>query len=83
MESNQFPGGEDSRPSRIVSAGRYIGKYFGNIRRELNEARQQLSGADLNPHEGMLRSSVAPAEYLPQAPDFVPLHDDTIIDRPS
>ena len=52
-----------------------IGMLLGRILRNVGE---QLRAGDLNPHEGRLRSSVAPAEFLPKPPDFPPIHDDTL-----
>lgn len=37
----------------------------------------QLATADLNPHEGKLRSSVMPSENI-EIPDYPPVHDDII-----
>jgi len=38
---------------------------------------KQLTTADFNPHEGRLRGSVIPEEYI-KIPDTPPYHDDTI-----
>jgi hypothetical protein len=43
----------------------------------INFVRHQLATSDQNPHEGRLRGSVMPAEYI-EVPDYPPLHDDTI-----
>ena len=66
-------GGEFEPPeqSRATRAGRWIA-------RAISEAREQLRTADLNPHEGRLRASIAPSEFLPDIPDYPPLHDDHI-----
>ena len=39
--------------------------------------KRQLSTADLNPHEGKLRSSLIDEKYM-GIPDYPPIHDDTI-----
>lgn len=59
----------EDEPSRIMAVGRWIAGAF-------RDARDQLRTADLNPHEGRLRASIAPSEYLPKVPDYLPLHDD-------
>lgn len=44
---------------------------FKKIKAAFNEARNQLKTADLNPHEGRLRGSAMPKEYM-NIPDSVP-----------
>jgi hypothetical protein len=68
MDKEPLMGGAEQEPSRIVRAGRWISN-------ALHEAREQLRTADLNPHEGRLRASASPSEYLPKAPDYPPMHD--------
>jgi len=44
---------------------------------ELGLLKHQLLNADLNPHEGRLRSSVMAAQQM-DIPDYPPIHDDTL-----
>jgi hypothetical protein len=69
MDKEPFMGGAEQEPSRIIRAGRWISH-------ALHEAREQLRTADLSPHEGLLRASAAPSEYLPKVPDYPPIHDE-------
>lgn len=62
---------EPVNQSRAAREGRWLARAFW-------EAREQLRTADLNPHEGRLRASAAPDEYLPKVPDYPPIHDDTL-----
>lgn len=43
---------------------------------QLRLAREQLATANLNPHEGRLRSSAMPAKYM-NIPDFPPVDLDS------
>lgn len=42
------------------------------------DAREQLRGANLNPHEGKLRASVQWRTDDMNIPDFPPVHDDSL-----
>lgn len=69
MYNESFGEHSEYEPSRINRVGKWIANAF-------REARQQLRTADLNQHEGRLRSSAAPSEYLPQVPDYPPDDND-------
>jgi hypothetical protein len=59
--------------SRCSLAKRAAGTFIAGMRFVGN----QLAVADLNPHEGRLRGSITPSEYI-QVPDHPPVHDDNI-----
>jgi hypothetical protein len=66
MEQADIP---ESHPrgSRLIKLGRGI-LNFGK------EWLHVMKTADLNPHEGKLRYSAAPPEFLPKVPDYPPDH---------
>lgn len=68
METPQFESSPPDEPTRRPRLGRLLHRIY----KEYNEAKEQLSTADLNPHEGRLRRSAAPPEYLPKVPDYPP-----------
>ena len=53
-------------------------RFFKIVKDVGHSVMTKLSTMDLNPHEGRLRSSIAPVEYM-GIPDFVPIHDDNIL----
>jgi hypothetical protein len=60
---------ENGEAERSVSRMQHIGRA---LMHGLQETSQQISTMDLNIHEGRLRASVAPVEYLPKVPDYPP-----------
>ncbi len=64
----------ESDPQR-VEAGNITA--WQRIKADFVEVFHHIAAVDLNPHEGKLRASAAPSEYI-KVPDCPPDHDDTM-----
>lgn len=68
---------EDTQPGESLANTQLTKRAVGAFIAGVKFVGHQLATADLNPHEGRLRASTAPIDYV-NIPDYPPLHDDNL-----
>lgn len=68
---------ENLKPGEPITHNGLAKRVAGTFIASMRFVSHQLAVSDQNPHEGRLRSSIMPSEYI-EIPEHPPVHDETI-----